>query len=531
LEKLIVRIRGGCVSADEANRLGSEFRAKELPIRSQALQDSDAIARQSGFLHFWSQWGPSGLNRLCFSLLFFGAGCQALTVWITLPLWGDRVSPPNLPTFPVPAFDFMWPIFGSLVLILILPRPGMLLHWLLLITAGVMDQYRLQPQFYANAILMSACVWPSWHNMTRWFLVSTWLWAGLHKFVSSDWYGHASYWLLNRAGVENATDYHVAFAIIVAFSEVSVGILACFKPRWAAIGCVPMHLGIMLMLSPIALDWNESVLPWNASMALIGGWVMWTTVEPWPKTKIQRFIGVAWLVFPLGFFVGWVDHGFCGVLYSDSLPRGQITTAEGAQRIRGWGELHVPFPNERRTLRIYFEQAAKPGDFLHISDPRYFLNDLYFVLDNESVAKEISAEDFYSGAYATEVGPAYGIGLDELRAIFALRQAGVTMLRESPGMPIFAVAFTPENFDPSLLASLKGLPNIRQVQLAGTAVTDEDLKKLLALRMLTGVGLDHTGITDAGLAKLAPLAYLSMVEHEGTTISESALQQVLKTVP
>ena len=498
---------------------------------SRTREDSDAMARQGLVTQFCERWGASALSRSRWWLLAFGVVCQALTVWITLPLWGNRISPPNLPTFSFPPWDFTWPVFGSLVVTLLFPRPGLALHWVLLIAAGVLDQYRLQPQFYAIAILMSACVWPSWHSVARWFVVSTWLWAGLHKLVSADWYGHASYWLLNRSGVDDAYNYHVAFAVMVALSELGVGVVACVRPRWATFGCVAMHLGIMLMLSPVALDWNASVLPWNGTMALIGGWVMWTTSEAWPKTTFQRSVGVVWLVFPLGFFVGWVDHGFCGVLYSDSLPRGIVTTVQGAERIRGWGDLHVPFPNERRTLRIYFEQTAKPGDFLHISDPRYLLDDLYFVMDKWGVAKEISAEEFYSGAYATPSGPAYGVGLDELRAIFPLRQAGVKMLRESPGMPIFAVAFTPGNFDPALLECLKGLPNIRQVQLSGTEVTDADLEKLLVLRMLTGIGLEETGITDAGVLTLAPLKYLQVVEHEGTSITENAVNQVVKPMP
>ena len=489
------------------------------------------MAKQGVVVQFGERWGPLALSHSRFGLLAFGVVCQALTVWITLPLWGNRLSPPNLPTFSFPPVDFTWPVFGSLVLTLILPRPGLALHWVFLVAAGVLDQYRLQPQFYAIAILMSACVWPSWHNFARWFLVSTWLWAGVHKFVSADWYGHASYWLLNRSGVDDAYNYHVVFAVIVAVSEFGMGILACVRPKWATIGCVPMHLGIMLMLSPIALDWNASVLPWNGTMILIGGWVLWTTADAWPKTAIQRAVGVVWLVFPLGFFVGWVDHGFCGVLYSDSLPRGIVTTVQGTDRIRGWGDLHVPFPNERRTLRIYFEQTAKPGDFLHISDPRYLLDDLYFVLASDGVAKEISAEDFYSGAHATTSGPAFGVGLDELRAMFPLRQAGAEMLRQSPGMPIYAVAFSPENFDPKLLDALKGLPNIRQVQLSGTEVADSDLEKLLALRMLTGIGLNDTGISDAGVLTLAPLKYLQVVEHEGTSISEKAVSQVVKSLP
>jgi hypothetical protein len=504
---------------------------KEFSILSQAGTDSEARAEQGAVVQLWERWGTLSLCRTRLGLLSFGVLCQALTVWITLPLWAGRSSPPNLPTFPVPAFDFYWPIFGTLVLVLILPRPGMALHWGVLIAAGVFDQFRLQPQFYAIALLMSVCVWPSLHNFTRWFLASTWLWAGLHKLVSSDWYGHASYWLLRRSGIDEPDGYHVAFAIAVALSEIAVGVLACVRPRWATIGCVPMHLGIILMLSPIALDWNESVLPWNACMALIGGWVMWTTAEAWPKTTAQRGLAFGWLVLPLGFFVGWVDHGFCGVLYSDSLPRGQITTAQGTQRIRGWGELHVPFPNERRTLRMFFEQSASPGDFLHVSDPRYLLDDLYYVLDGDGGANEIRAEDFYSGSAARESGPPYGVGLDELRAIFALRQAGVKMVRQAAGMPVFAVAFTADNYEPGLLASLSGLPNVRQVQLAGTAVTDSDLRHLLKLRLLTGVGLEDTGISDSGLLQLKPLPYLSSIEFQGSEISEDGVKKVLKSMP
>ena len=77
-----------------------------------------------------------------------------------------------------------------------------------------------------------------------------------------------------------------------------------------------MHSGIIVVLSPIFLDWNESVIPWNLSMAVIGGWVMWTTRDVWPRTVVQRGWAIAWLTLPSGFFVGWMDHGFSGVLYS-----------------------------------------------------------------------------------------------------------------------------------------------------------------------------------------------------------------------
>ena len=496
-------------------------------ILSQEHDGAEGSGRTSTGQRFWRQWGPLSLGSKRLGLLWLGVACQVATVAITQPLWLVRVSPPNLPTFPVPDFDFLIPLYFSLLLVLLFPRPGMVLHWSILILAGVFDQYRLQPQFYAIAVLMSVCVWSSWHNFTRWFLVSTWFWAGMHKPLSADWFGHASYWLVHRAGIEGVEDAHVVIAVLIALFELAVGIIACVKPRWAAVGCVLMHLGIIVSLSPWVLNWNESVLPWNLAMAAIGGWVMWTTTQVWPKRAVQRAIAVAWMVLPLGFFVGWMDHGFSGVLYSDSLPRGQITTVDGTQRINGWGDLHVPFPNERRTLRMYFEQASKPGDFLHISDPRYFLDDQFFVLNRERVAEEISELEFYSGAASIGGGPDYGIGLDELRAIFGLRQAGVKMLRRTPSSPIYAVAFTPGNYKPELLKILKGLPNLQQVQLAGTEVTNRDLGFLRPLRMLTGVGLDQTQVTDEGIRSLQGLPYLVTIECEGTSVSDECLQQVL----
>lgn len=485
------------------------------------------VAVESQLQRFFRVHGLQSLDKVRSALLLVGVACQFATVFITEPLWLIREMPPNLPTFMLPEIDFLWPVYFSLVAVLIVPRQGMAAHWAVIVVAGFFDQYRLQPQFYAIAVLMSACVWESWHNFARWFLVSTWLWAGLQKLVSSDWFGHASFWLVQRAGFEGATDYHVGIAVIIALTELSIGILGWVRPRWATYGGILMHSGIIVVLSPIFLDWNESVIPWNLSMAVIGGWVMWTTREVWPRTVIQRGWAIAWLTLPLGFFVGWMDHGFSGVLYSDSLPRGQITRSEGIQRIRGWGDLHVPFPNERRTLRMFFEQSAAPGDYLHVSDPRYFLEDQYFVLEQDGTAREIARDAFFDGVDSVESGPPFGVGLDEIRAIFALRQAGVKMLRESADAPVYAVAFTSENYSPSLLKALRGLPNVRQVQLSGTRVTDADLESLACLYLLTGLGIENTAVTDEGIEKLVELPFLSSIESAGTSISDECLQRIL----
>lgn len=422
---------------------------------------------------------------------------------------------------------------GSAVLVALRPSWGIVLHWIVLGIASVFDQFRLQPQFFAIALLMTACIWEWSRQAARWFLASTLLWAGLHKLLSSDWLGHASHWLLDRSPVD-ADAWYLPFAIVVAVSELAIGVAACVRPRWAAVGFVPMHLGIIVFL--LVIDWNESVIPWNLTMAITGGWVLWRATEHWRPTSVwETVVCVTWMVAPVGFYAGWIDHGFAGVLYSDRLPRGQITTHTGVHKIAGWGELNVPFPSERRTLRMYFQQYGQPGEKLHIADPRRWLDDQFFVMDSNRQAQPIDVDTFLlpqasiPGPQANAAPAVAGIAVDQRRAIFELRRAGVRMLRESPNHPIYAVAFPPETYDDSLLAHVSGLPNVTQVQLASTAVTDRDLRYLLNLRLLTGIGLDGTHITDDGLKQLAELPFLKYIECENTSITEKGLAAVLKS--
>ena len=220
-----------------------------------------------------------------------------------------------------------------------------------------------------------------------------------------------------------------------------------------------------------------------------------------------------------GFYFGAVDRSIASVLYSDSLPRGYITGVSGGQLIESPAELGVPFPSQRRLLRQYFEAVGHPGDKLHIADPRRMLDDLHYVLDNQRQAQPITRDRFFSIGN-DEVG---GVGYDLPRAIFRLSQAGVRLLREQPEAMIYAVAFTQENYEPELLDALIELPNVREVQLSGTSVTDEDLMKLLSLRLLTGLSIDETQVTDKGLWPLRELPYLRYIESDGTKVTPSML--------
>ena len=163
------------------------------------------------------------------------------------------------------------------------------------------------------------------------------------------------------------------------------------------------------------------------------------------------------------------------------------------------------------------------------------LDDQVFVLDSDRRAHPIDIDIFLlpqshlPGQKENSTQTVAGIGLDEMRASFELARAGVRMVKARPDEPIFAVEFSPENFDPRLLQYLEGLPNLQQVQLAGTSVTDQDLQILTRNRLITGIGLSNTSITDDGIRALKDLPFISYIEHDLTAITTEALEAVLKS--
>ncbi len=198
-------------------------------------------------------------------MVALGVICQIATVLITWPLWQVRSDVPHLPTFELPQFSFGPWMIATAGLVLFKPRLGLATHWAVLIAAAVFDQFRLQPQFFLIAALMSAFVWESWQRIARWILASTWLWAGIHKLVSEDWFGHVAFWMLERISVEPETwSQPVAYGI--AISEILLGVFACFRPRWAALICVPIHLGIIAFL--LAANWNHISLAITVAVAI-----------------------------------------------------------------------------------------------------------------------------------------------------------------------------------------------------------------------------------------------------------------------
>ena len=113
----------------------------------------------------------------------------------------------------------------TLVVVLLRPRYGAVLHVVTLVLACLSDQFRMQPQIFGLAVLILSCSFESGLRMGRWVLASTWLWAGIHKLISPDWLGHHAWSLLEQAGLD-PNGLYVPFSLIVAFGELALGLAA-----------------------------------------------------------------------------------------------------------------------------------------------------------------------------------------------------------------------------------------------------------------------------------------------------------------
>ncbi|RCS46073.1 DoxX family protein [Bremerella cremea] len=458
------------------------------------------------------------LSTLRYRLLILVVIAQAATLLITWPLWQVRDFPVHMPAFELSQIPFGGWLLLTLLYMLIQPRWGLVLHATSLLISFVFDQYRTQPQFIALAVLMLALIEDNGVILVRWFLATLWLWAGLHKLLSPDWFTHAA-WDLVGGIVTDRAAYFQPFAWGVGIGEVIVGLLAILQPRWAAIPCLLMHVGIAIFLSPLFYDHNISVIPWNLATGIVGCWVMLNAPSVRPRFTWEWGIAAVLLLYPAGFYVGWVDHGVASVLYSNHLPEGLITTPEGTEVVQGWGALKVPFPNERRLLRIYFEQSASPGSKLHIDEQRSLLPDQYFVKRADHRVEEISRQEFHNKL----AGEVAGIENDRRRNRFLLARAGVKMLKRDQTGPIYAVEMDPSRFRPELLRLLNRIPNIEQLNLAGCQVTNEDLKHLPILPKLEGIGLADTQVTDEAISLLRRQPQLKYIEHKGSRMTREAV--------
>jgi hypothetical protein len=194
---------------------------------------------------------------------------QAASIWITWPLWNVRLSPPQLPAMAVPQIDFGWLLLGSLLIILIHGRIGVIAHTVLLAGAMFSDQMRLQPEFLSQAILLwgtlpirgarAAC---------RAHLIALWFYAGLNKLTCPLYYSGDARWLVGAFFPQASEMVSSTVGVVIALAEISLAVCAVLpRLRLLAVGLAyALHLGIVVTLA-FGLNWDAAVWPWNLSLA------------------------------------------------------------------------------------------------------------------------------------------------------------------------------------------------------------------------------------------------------------------------
>ena len=478
-------------------------------------------------------WGfqQIGLESYCF--LAVCVLSQAVTILITWPAWQVREFPPNLPWIAMtPQVSTGFLLLVTLAFVLVSPRKHGMVGFLIALTLAIgMDQFRCQPQVIAISFMMAACVWLPARRLCVWFLISMWLWAGIHKLISTEWFTHISYHLLSQTPV-NPKGVYRGFALLVGMGEIVLAISAWCRPRQVMLGCIGLHCGIVVFL--LSIGWNVSVVPWNLCTAIVGAWLLRhaNTKGPdqlqsslvFPNSPVPRGLVVAMLIVPVGMYWGVIRHCFAHALYSGNLPLALASNAEGVETLEVWDDIQFPFPNVQNSYRDYFVLTGSVGDKLHIRDPRWGVSSHYYQINSQKKLEELTPDQFFQINSSGIIGYA----LDDPVSIFHLVRQNTQLLKRSEESGVYAIEFSPEHFSIDLLRHLAGLPNLEEIQLAGCAIGDDDLHHLAGLSRLIGLGLNRTQVSKEGLKQLVDLPKLELIYHNDTAVKKTELRP-LKT--
>jgi hypothetical protein len=179
----------------------------------------------------------------------------------------------------------------------------------------------------------------------------------------------------------------------------------------------PLHVMVLCWLA-FRLQWNYSVCPWNAAIAVAGFTLIW----PWRATlwadwraasrPIKAAVAFVFLS-PLLFYVALLDPFLCYCVYTEDTPLAWIVQmppdVRQAVKLRTMKVDHEPdsgtspnpgivllpdakvtgisdlrpglevaIPPEHRLFEACFEQMAQPGDTLIIEDRRLWARLLGF---------------------------------------------------------------------------------------------------------------------------------------------------------
>lgn len=323
-------------------------------------------------------------NGCRYPVLFRGVltAAQAATVILSWNLWEARDHPPLVPLLPVPQIDLAGLMLAAIGVSCLAPRHGLPVQAALLLWSVVSDQCRMQPTMLSMLILACGTI-PGCRGgvlLARASLISLWCFSGIHKLLSPGFYTGTMPWLLGALGLPRDGVWPLLCGAGLGGIEVLLGI-GCLVPSLrsaVAIGAFIFHASIFVTFSPLGIDWNPEVVPWNAALACAG----LALIAPWPdrvfgavwhhSSRIARFAAAVLLICPLGYWLGVVDAYLAHCLYSDDTPRAFICTPFDRRDLQAVClDLGIMVPPAHRLFEPVFLGVGRPGEWLEVEDPRW----------------------------------------------------------------------------------------------------------------------------------------------------------------
>jgi uncharacterized membrane protein YphA (DoxX/SURF4 family) len=303
----------------------------------------------------------------------------------------DAEAAPMLPVWDwMPQVSAGWLLVGSLFLILIRPRTGMVLLGITLIAGVLMDRTRIQP--HAMMILLMIGTLPGKNSQLigRAAIASLWFWVGAHKLIvdfthPNGMFGFAAniipddlarnfppeqYWWSTQA-------FGSILGWAAALTETSLGIM-CLIPYTRKIVAV---LAVLLHLSIIY--WNayaprNNLIGWNIVLGLAGFALIWPWREGTWATMKQcavwaRVLAVSLFVYPASYYFNGTSAYLSHCIYVPNSPFA-ILHRPGEPPLfvpfLAYNTVNVPLPPGQSIVEAYFDKIRKPNDVLIIHDPR-----------------------------------------------------------------------------------------------------------------------------------------------------------------
>lgn len=354
----------------------------------------------------------NSLNRAIFTYRIICAGLIA-GILFSIPLWlSDRLLPlvpvyKQINILPAP-FDKI--LLGILLLSLLFGLIGKYIRQTTILTSIILilfvlsDQLRWQPWVYQFGLMLIPFIFLSTEtraktliNIQMLLIISIYLWTGIHKlqpqfilYVSNPIFKNLFYF--NKDFINNVKE----LGYLIPFFEILTGLLLIyFKTRKAGFFLLLFsHLFILYYLSPLGINFNSVVWPWNASMILFGSILFYNNTDLVINFDIIKknillyiFFGFVCVLMPLlGIKKKW-DHYLSFNIYSGNpnelaliIPEnvnkipiklseyivdGVLVNENKVLNLNRWCmfELNVPIPPQQRIYTNLAQQVSTKYNF------------------------------------------------------------------------------------------------------------------------------------------------------------------------